>query len=171
MKHCKKCNTDKTLEEFYYDKNRNVYAAPCKDCRIKTVRLANHKWRKENPEKEKSSNAKSKLKCKYGLSLEDLGSLLEKQNFACAICTRPLSLRATKKASKPHVDHCHVTGVVRGLLCLTCNTGIGMFGDSSDLLDAAKEYILRHSALAVVEHNSASAPVSADNSQLVFIAE
>lgn len=88
-------------------------------------------------------------------------SMWESQNKSCAVCQRPISLSASNKASKPHVDHCHVTGVVRGLLCLTCNTGLGMFGDSLDLLDAAKTYLLQFRGVSTVKDNSDSASVSA----------
>ena len=70
---------------------------------------------------------------------------------------------AIEKSSKPHIDHCHVSGVVRGLLCLTCNTGLGMFGDSVNLLDAAKQYLQLRGAPTVKGH-SVPASVSADNS-------
>ena len=103
----------------------------------------------------------AKLKKKYGISYEGLVILWERQGKSCAICHKPLSLSASGKSSKPHVDHCHVSKVVRGLLCLTCNTGLGMFGDSVNLLDAAKQYLQLRGA-PTVKGNTVPASVSAD---------
>jgi hypothetical protein len=54
----------------------------------------------------------------------------------CAICGGP-----PKHGSRLHTDHCHATGVVRGLLCITCNAGLGQFRDSPDLVMAALDYL------------------------------
>ena len=161
MKHCRKCGLHKADVDFYFDKRRNTLAAPCKKCRIA---CANQDWKIDNPEKARASSRKSKLKAKYGLSPATLTDLWNKQNGCCAICNRPISLNAKEKASKPHIDHCHVSEikVVRGLLCLTCNTGLGMFGDSVDLLDAAKAYLLLSRVAITVNSPSVTASVSAD---------
>lgn len=159
MKHCKKCNTEKKLSDFYLDKRRNKLQTPCKDCRIKAN---DHSWRKSNPTKNRESDRRSKLRSKYELSLEMLTDLWLSQDKACAICKHPISLAAIEKSSKPHIDHCHVSGVVRGLLCLTCNTGLGMFGDSSDLLDAASDYLLSRGATALPKPIPDTASVSAE---------
>ena len=158
MKYCRKCKLEKSESDFYFDKRRSAIQGPCKKCRISA---ASNDWRKANPLKRKESNFKTKLKTKYGLTLEGLIKLWEKQNKACAICLRPISLNAKEKASKPHVDHCHVSGVVRGLLCLTCNTGLGMFGDSLDLLETAKQYLSR--GASTVKGHTVPASVSADS--------
>jgi hypothetical protein len=62
--------------------------------------------------------------------------MLEQQNGVCAICHGNCT---TWKALS--VDHDHRTGKVRGLLCQTCNTGIGALDDSPDLLRRALEYL------------------------------
>lgn len=128
-----------------------------------TVKALNHRWRKENPEKNKQSSLKTKLKSKYGLTLDGLAVLWESQDRSCAICQRPISLNASEKSSKPHIDHCHVSGVVRGLLCLTCNTGLGMFGDSTDLLDAAKSYLLRAHLASGLEKSTETVTVTTES--------
>lgn len=164
MKHCCKCRVEKLEADFYFDKRRNALLSPCKECRIITVKKLNHSWRKNNPEKTKASNFKSKLKSKYGISPDQFLNLWKNQNGLCAICAKTILLDSSEKALQSHVDHCHVSGVVRGLLCLTCNTGIGMLNDSIDLLDAAKQYLQRRGA-STVKGESASASVSAANSR------
>lgn len=71
---------------------------------------------------------------RYGVSQSELDALREKQKDGCAICLLPLSAR-------PHVDHCHKTKKVRGLLCRFCNTGLGNFRDNPENLLRAKEYL------------------------------
>lgn len=74
---------------------------------------------------------------KYGLDYHKYMDILIAQKYKCKICD---------KIAKPYdkalgVDHCHKTGKVRGLLCVTCNLGIGAFRDSESLLQKAIDYI------------------------------
>ena len=62
--------------------------------------------------------------------------LMERQNGKCAICGR--------KTKRPFLDHDHLTGAVRGVLCSYCNTGLGQFFDSPEVLVAAIECLMRH---------------------------
>lgn len=72
----------------------------------------------------------------YGLSADEYIKMHEKQDGKCAICKKEPS---TKRGL--HIDHCHKTGKVRGLLCHNCNIGIGNFSHDSDLLSTAIEYL------------------------------
>ena len=74
-------------------------------------------------------------KHKYGITDEEYDSLLIKQVARCAICNEHVKLC---------VDHDHNTGKVRGLLCNTCNAGLGMFKDSIRLLAGAIVYLQDH---------------------------
>lgn len=87
--------------------------------------------RRLNPGRER----KYHLKSNYRLTIELFDSMVLSQNNSCAICRTDFDKR------KPHVDHCHNTGVVRGILCTQCNTGIGYFGDNPALMISASEYI------------------------------
>lgn len=85
---------------------------------------------------------------KYGLSIPEYKRLVEAQGGVCAICRRPET--ATTKAGTPKplsVDHDHDTGEVRGLLCSTCNVGIGMFKDDPSLLRLAAAYLADRNAV------------------------
>ena len=76
---------------------------------------------------------------KYGIGVEEYNGMLSAQNGGCAICGSTDSGDAKKE--RLHVDHCHSTGIVRGLLCTSCNQGLGKFRDSLELLTKASEYI------------------------------
>lgn len=89
----------------------------------------------------------ARLERNFGITLADYRSMLEKQNYCCAICDKPngtcaYSGETTKELS---VDHDHVTGYVRGLLCNDCNRGIGQLGDSAARLRKAAEYLEHYS--------------------------
>ncbi|MDA3808142.1 MAG: endonuclease domain-containing protein [Thiomicrorhabdus sp.] len=70
----------------------------------------------------------------YGITIAEYESLLETQSSKCAICKELFT-------GTPHIDHCHTTGDVRGLLCRCCNHGIGLLKDSAELLEAAVTYV------------------------------
>lgn len=91
-------------------------------------------WNKNYPEKKKHLMRSHHLK-KYGLTIEEYDRLLVSQNGVCAIC------RKTDSTHRLCVDHDHITGKVRGLLCGKCNRGIGCLGDNSMQLRMAADYI------------------------------
>lgn len=75
-----------------------------------------------------------RLAKQYGLTVAAVDALLAAQNYTCAICKEAPD-------TGPKVDHCHTTGAVRGILCNSCNTGLGQFGDSAARLRAAADYL------------------------------
>mgnify|MGYP001596233457 CR=1 FL=1 len=89
------------------------------------------RWWKNNPEKQKMYNVKRK----YGLDPYDYINMDFNQMGQCAneACSNPLAV----------VDHCHRTGVVRGLLCRQCNTSIGQVGDCVDKLLGLVAYLTK----------------------------
>jgi hypothetical protein len=90
--------------------------------------------------KGKEAQRKSNLKSKYGLSPEEYDNKLANQNHKCAIC----GLDETENKKKLAVDHDHSTGKVRDLLCINCNTGLGMFKENIDNLATAIKYLNKH---------------------------
>jgi Recombination endonuclease VII len=80
------------------------------------------------------------LRNKYKLSEQSLGVLLAAQHGLCLICRTRLDT-AGRRSNSMTIDHCHETGVVRGILCRQCNVGIGCFYDNPESLAAAAEYI------------------------------
>jgi hypothetical protein len=80
------------------------------------------------------------LKRKYGIGELEYNNLLAVQFGCCAICGKNASHYKRRMA----VDHDHVSGKIRGLLCVKCNRGIGCFEENQVLLDKAKEYLEKH---------------------------
>jgi len=100
-------------------------------------RRARHKrWRLKHPDKVKSN----KLKIRYGVDLDQYNRILAYQNNACAICERHQSNFKRQLA----VDHNHLTGKVRGLLCSTCNRVLGMLFEDVKRVDNLRKYIVTY---------------------------
>ncbi len=86
------------------------------------------------------------IKSKYGLTLEAFDRLLESQGNACAICggpPHPVVRNKKRQGVSPTyvIDHDHSTGAVRGLLCHSCNSMLGMAKDSPANLRSAAHYL------------------------------
>ena len=77
-----------------------------------------------------------RLRKQYGITLAQHESMYKMQNGLCAIssCARPIA----------HIDHCHVTGQVRGLLCRQCNLSLGNIEDSIPRVEGLLEYLRKH---------------------------
>ena len=97
-------------------------------------------WRHANPEKARSAD----LKKEFGITLDEYNGMLENQGGVCAICGNPERTRHNNsdRIRNLAVDHCHETGKVRGLLCTSCNQGLGNFRDNPDYLAKAISYLL-----------------------------
>ncbi len=73
---------------------------------------------------------------KYGITEEDYERMLEEQDHLCAICREPCS-----SGRRLAVDHCHLTGKVRGLLCMNCNIALGKLKDSVKIAQSLIRYL------------------------------
>lgn len=80
------------------------------------------------------------LKKNYGITVEDCDNLKASQSGKCAIC----ETSTPKGRGAFHVDHCHKTKRVRGLLCTRCNMMLGMAEDNASILLRAINYLNRH---------------------------
>lgn len=79
------------------------------------------------------------FKRNYGFTAEDVARFDATTN--CNLCGRYVGARIPGKRHKLHVDHCHVTGKVRGFICNKCNTGLGKLGDTAEALERALRYL------------------------------
>ena len=86
---------------------------------------------------------KSRVLKKLGISFDDYLTMLKEQNGVCKICKQPetTSNGHSGKIKDLAVDHCHTSGKVRGLLCSSCNSGLGLFKDDVSVLKSAIEYL------------------------------
>lgn len=89
-------------------------------------------WRAANPERARRSRKALRLAA-YGLTLERFEQMMRDQGGRCLICEEVVAELV--------VDHCHETKVVRGLLCHSCNLGLGKFADDPDRLRRASTYL------------------------------
>lgn len=97
----------------------------------------NKSWNKRNPIRAKlNSWRRAGINC----TVELYEKMLKEQDYTCLICKTPTS-SLTRMLD---VDHCHKTGKVRGLLCINCNRGLGLFRDSKESLSQAIKYLQKH---------------------------
>lgn len=90
-------------------------------------------WHSRHP----AYNANQMLKKKYGITSEQRDQMLVAQGGVCAVCGGDNS----ESKRNWHVDHCHTSGKVRGILCHLCNVGLGHFRDKPELLKTAAAYL------------------------------
>ena len=115
MKVCPTCKVNKKNSDFY--KHYNTKTKLTTQCKICHVKRSNEK----------------RFHTSYGITYEQKNLIVLQQNNVCAICRQPMK--------KPNMDHCHTTKKVRGVLCHYCNTGLGNFKDSPELLRNAAIYL------------------------------
>ena len=143
-KTCVRCLSMKPLNEFYAANTIDKHSNRCKSCDA----LQWKEWKAKDPSKAKQKNMASNRKYdkslkgkatmlkkklnKYGLDNSAYNTLLQKYDGKCHIC---------KQATATHVDHDHNTQKVRGILCRSCNIGLGFLGDSLEGVLAAAEYL------------------------------
>lgn len=101
-------------------------------------RKARHKENPNTPEYNKDKH----LRQAYGITLDQYNDAVQSCYGQCEICENLPS--GKPQLSVLHVDHCHTTQELRGLLCHPCNVGIGAFHSSIDILQSAKEYLIKH---------------------------
>lgn len=118
------------------------YGCRCDDCKA-AKKIENSKQnpkralevRSERSLKKPKSYVEYRLKTKYGLTLDDYNRRLDEQNGTCAICDQ------SPDKGRLVVDHSHVTGEVRGLLCNSCNLALGLARDNPELLRKMAAYL------------------------------
>lgn len=127
---CKDCEKSKHISLFYLYSSGSPFSR-CKECHNKLTKKANQK-----PERKEYSYWYN-VYVRYGLSKEEYNIIYNKQNGCCAICRK----HQKDLSSKLFVDHCHTTGIVRGLLCSACNSMLGYAEDNIETLHKAIQYL------------------------------
>lgn len=146
MKTCSKCKQSKELTLFYKDKKtKDKLGSWCKACSNSNSSQANIRWQKRNPDKVKNKH----LLRKFSITLDTYSEMFKNQDGLCAICSQPETSKDYRgKTRDLAVDHCHLTGKVRGLLCDRCNRALGLLQDNSLVIQAAAKYLEGHNEKA-----------------------
>lgn len=134
---CGLCKVEKSIDDFYRDRKKlNGLSSYCRECakqkskgsysrNPERAKESMRRWREKNPEINKAIKAKSS----FGISREDYFNL----DKVCVICGAKDNLC---------IDHSHQSGRIRGMLCHSCNKGLGFFKDNPVLLTRASDYLL-----------------------------
>jgi hypothetical protein len=160
-KQCWVCEAEKPLGDFYPMAGmRDGHRNECKDC----LRAQHREWYRKNRDRSiayvkswqqtnaerlnayrREYNARPERRRKqrdayyrrtFGISADDFDALVEAQGGGCAICAV-----VPERVASLHLDHDHVTGAIRGVLCLSCNQALGHFRDDAELLERAAAYV------------------------------
>ena len=139
MKTCPSCKESKPLDNYW----KSQYS-----CIVCTKEKQKNRWNSRTPKKRLEQH----LKYKYGVTISKLEKTLKEQNNNCAICKSELpDLLVYEDRRRGYaIDHNHDNGEFRGVLCLTCNTLLGMAKDNKDILLAAIDYLELNGTYAAV---------------------
>ncbi|MGW5415087.1 endonuclease VII domain-containing protein [Actinomadura geliboluensis] len=149
MKYCPQCEEVKSVAEF--GRNRSAasglthYCRPCHARAVAEIRDRKH-----------GSARNYLLKLRYGVTEQEVDQMIARQGGICVVCLR---------ANPEHVDHSHLTGVVRGVLCFKCNGALGQFRDDPRLLGDAAEYLEFRGPHASRMHAEVGSPVIDDRAR------
>lgn len=124
-KYCIGCKKIKPLFEFGFSaKDRKFAQIYCLECRR---------------EREKEGRKEKRILQDYGISLKTYDKMLEKQGGGCMIC----NTKTPEGKGRFHIDHNHLTGKIRGILCCHCNRMLGAAKDDIEILAKAITYLSR----------------------------
>lgn len=126
---CAKCGGHRAVDKLKRDKQRkHGHADWCSKC------YARHAWKIRNSRVSKERKRQWNLSARYKIRAETVEAMRIAQDGRCAICQGELR--------EYHIDHCHATGRVRGLLCSFCNRSLRLV-EQPELLAAALKYLGR----------------------------
>lgn len=114
----------KETRKEYQERNRKKITEQHKD------------WKLRNWERHTNYMKCYNLKKSYNLTLEEYEEILKKQEYKCKICKADI-----KGRKKAQIEHNHKTNKVRGILCVRCNTAIGLFKENIETMKLAIEYL------------------------------
>jgi len=101
-------------------------------------RERSRRYRLKNKERLKQINWKGRIKYDFGITPEEYNLLLNLQKGKCAICEKPPTIR------RLDIDHNHSTGIIRGLLCRSCNRFLGIIENNIIMMNKLDSYLLNN---------------------------
>lgn len=135
MKLCRKCGEEKHEMEFHKQSDKpDGLRTTCKNC-TNGANLNRYKTSEKTRAAHSKAARKYSLQKFYGITQEEYDLMYQQQGGKCRIC------RCEEGGRRFHVDHCHNTNKVRGLLCNLCNKGLGCFKDNTSILEEAIKYL------------------------------
>lgn len=158
-KKCTKCGKIKRLDQFQQDRRqKDGRISQCKNCKNQYYRARNERTREHRAAWWRGYKQRKNLDLYITgvnrrlredgfatrITIEQYLAAVERQHGLCAICRQPEKTMYQGRLRRMHIDHCHLTGEIRELLCSHCNTGIGQFFDSPELCRAAAAYLEQH---------------------------
>jgi len=156
-KYCGICRTLLPTTAFYPSRfTQDGFDNRCKEC-YRTYQRTHRKeintrvsaTRRNNKERHNTYVRRHAYRAKYGISLEKYEEMCKEQNGVCAICHKPESQK-----KRLAIDHDHETGLVRALLCNSCNAAIGFLQDDIGIASNALAYLTKYkNALNTGEEN------------------
>lgn len=138
------------VRELRHGSSYEYHKRVCRECEYQQRSLLRRRTRERDAASRRiastyESRRRRNLAKNYGLPLEEYDRMLVAQGGACAICKRaPYERHRSGRILPLTVDHDHVTGAIRRLLCGSCNRGLGDFRDSITNLQNAIEYLRQH---------------------------
>jgi len=152
MKICSKCKVEQPLTEYHKSSiHKGGHNPQCRTCFNKTrrenrdpVKAAAHAkdWYARN----KYRVREKQIRVKYGLTMEQYSLMVEDQQNKCKICEKDMN-----GVREPAIDHCHITGSVRDLLCANCNAALGLLQDDPEIIQNAARYVEYHRSIKADE--------------------
>lgn len=112
------------------DYHRHYYQRNKEDLKAKSSQ-----WYANNREQAAAQRRIYQLRSQFGLTPDDYEAMVQAQDGRCALCQQP--------CAKLHVDHCHTSGRIRGLLCVPCNVFLGRIHESVETLERMIAYLLQ----------------------------
>ncbi|WP_406170210.1 endonuclease VII domain-containing protein [Streptomyces canus] len=120
--HCSQCKVELTEANSYRRRESSSFRSRCRSC-----------WAQDRRRRHDADETRRRAE-------------LNADSEICEICGAIETVTRSGRVRRPSIDHCHRTGVVRGVLCSRCNAGLGMFDDDPARLRVAAAYLERHAA-------------------------
>jgi hypothetical protein len=154
---CTVCGEWKEAEQYSPIKGTTRRRNECRKCVSRYQAAGRARRRDADPEgtraRKRADSKKNyarlranRIKAQFGLTTDGYNAMVVAQGGLCAICRRPERANGSngERPRQLSIDHDHVTGKVRGLLCQKCNIAIGQLDDNPERLDAAAAYLRQH---------------------------